>query len=188
MKVRELGLPGVLEIIPERFNDERGFFSETFNAAALAEIGIDCTWVQDNHSMSRPPDVLRGLHVQVKPFPQAKLVRVVRGAAFDVVVDIRPGAPTFKQWVAIELSVGTWNQVFVPAHMAHGFLTLAPDTEIIYKVSAPYSPEHERTIRYDDPDLAIGWPLAGVSPIQSQKDAQAPYLRDLLGRAEFQAS
>ena len=180
MKVRELGLPGVLEIVPDRFGDERGFFSETFNAARFAEAGIANAWVQDNQSLSRPAGVLRGLHFQLPPFRQKKLVRVLRGAIFDVVVDIRPDAPTFRRWIAVEISAEAWNQVLVPDGMAHGFLTLAPDTEVLYKVSAPYSPEHERTIRYDDPDLAIAWPLAGTSPVLSRKDATAPLLSDLM--------
>ncbi len=180
MKVRELGLPGVLEIVPDRFGDERGFFSETFNAARFTAAGIDCVWVQDNQSLSRPAGVLRGLHFQVSPFQQKKLVRVVRGAILDVVVDIRPAAPTFKRWIAAEISAEAWNQVLVPEGMAHGFLTLVPDTEVLYKVSAPYAPEHERTIRYDDPELAIAWPLAAISPVLSRKDAEAPFLRDLM--------
>ncbi len=180
MKVRELGLPGVLEIVPDRFGDDRGFFSETFNAARFAAAGIEDAWVQDNHSLSRQAGVLRGLHFQVSPFQQKKLVRVVHGAILDVVVDIRPQAPTFRQWVAVEISAAAWNQVFVPDGMAHGFLTLLPDSEVIYKVSAAYSPEHERSIRYDDPDLAIAWPLEGVSPVLSRKDAEAPTLGELL--------
>jgi dTDP-4-dehydrorhamnose 3,5-epimerase len=180
MKVHQLGLPGVVEIVPDRFADERGFFSEAFNAARFAEAGIAATWVQDNHSLSRPAGVLRGLHLQLSPFQQKKLVRVVRGAILDVVVDVRPASPTFKHWVAQEISAEAWNQVLVPEGMAHGFLTLLADTEVLYKVSAPHSPAHERTIRYDDPDLAIAWPLEGVSPILSRKDAMAPSLRDLM--------
>jgi dTDP-4-dehydrorhamnose 3,5-epimerase len=180
MIVRQLALPGVVEIVPDRFGDERGFFSETFNAARFADAGIGGTWVQDNHSLSRPAGVLRGLHFQLRPFQQKKLVRVIRGAILDVVVDIRPDAPTFKQWLAIEISAEAWNQVLVPDGMAHGFLTLLPDTEVLYKVSAPYSPEHERTIRFDDPDLAIAWPLAGADPVLSRKDAEASYLSDLM--------
>ncbi len=180
MNVRELGLPGVIEIVPDRFGDERGFFSETFNAARFAAAGIDVSWVQDNHSLSRQAGVLRGLHFQVSPLQQKKLVRVVRGAILDVVVDIRPASATFRQWIAAEISAEAWNQIFVPDGMAHGFLTLSPDTEVIYKVSAPYSPEHERAIRYDDPELAIAWPLEGTSPVLSRKDEAAPHLRDLM--------
>lgn len=180
MKVRALPLPGVVEIVPDRFGDDRGFFSETFNARRLAEAGIDGTWVQDNHSLSRPPGVLRGLHLQLSPFRQRKLVRVVRGAILDVVADVRPDSPTFRHWVSLEISAEAWNQILVPEGMAHGFLTLVPETEVVYKVSAPYSPEHERSIRYDDPDLAIAWPLAGVDPILSRKDAAGLSLGELL--------
>jgi dTDP-4-dehydrorhamnose 3,5-epimerase len=180
MIVRELALPGVFEIVPDRFADARGFFSETFNAARLAEAGIGGPWVQDNHSLSRPANVLRGLHFQVRPFEQRKLVRVIRGAILDVVVDIRPDAPTFKQWVAVEVSAEAWNQVLVPEGMAHGFLTRVADTEVLYKVSAPYSPEHERTIRFDDPDLAIAWPLDGARPVLSRRDAEAPALSAIM--------
>ncbi len=188
MKVRELGIPGVLEIVTERFSDERGFFSETYNAARFAAIGIGTVWVQDNHSLSAPKNVLRGLHFQAAPFAQQKLVRAVRGAAFDVVVDIRPGSPTFRKWTAVEISAKAWNQVFVPEGMAHGVLTLEPDTELVYKVSALYSPEHDRTIRFDDPGLAIDWPVAGDRVILSKKDAAAPFLRDLAGPPGAQPS
>lgn len=186
MQMHQLGLPGVLEIVPDRFGDDRGFFSETFSAERFAAAGIDGPWVQDNHSLSRPANVLRGLHFQVSPFQQKKLVRVVSGAILDIVVDIRPGAPTFRRWIAQEISAEAWNQVFVPTGMAHGFLTLVPDTEVLYKVSAPYSPAHERTIRYDDPDLAIAWPLAGAEPVLSRKDAAAPSLRDLLAGPDLE--
>lgn len=187
MKVRELALPGVFEIVPDRFGDDRGFLSETFNANRFAAAGIPTGWVQDNHSLSRPANVLRGLHFQIAPVQQQKLVRVVRGVILDVVVDIRPRAPTFKQWIAVEISAEAWNQVLVPEGMAHGFLTRVPDTEVLYKVSAPYSPEHERTIRYDDPDLGICWPLDGASPVLSHKDAEAPTLSELLGGPDLDA-
>jgi dTDP-4-dehydrorhamnose 3,5-epimerase len=184
IRVRELGLPGVLEIVPDRFADERGFFSETFNAERYAAAGISERWVQDNHSLSRAPNVLRGLHLQVVPFAQAKLVRVVRGTATDVVVDVRPASPTFRRWVAIALSAAAWNQIYVPPGYAHGFLTREPDTELLYKVSTPYSPEHERTIRYDDPELGIDWRLNGATPILSAKDAAGLTLAAFLARGE----
>ena len=140
MQVRDLGLAGVVEIDLDRFGDARGFFSETWNAARFRDAGIDIDWVQDNHSLSVAPLVLRGLHYQMPPMAQDKLVRVVRGAIFDVAVDIRHGSPDFGKWVATELSSEKWNQILVPKGFAHGFLTLQPDTEVIYKVSAPYSP------------------------------------------------
>ena len=187
IKVRELGLPGVLEIVPERFDDGRGFFSETFNAARFEEVGVANDWVQDNHSRSESANVLRGLHFQLHPFAQRKLVRVVRGAIWDVVVDLRPQAPTFRQWIAVEISAEAWNQVLVPEGMAHGLLTREPETEVLYKVSAPYSPEHERTIRYDDPDLAIDWPIGDSTPVLSRKDAAGASLAQLVERGDLQA-
>jgi dTDP-4-dehydrorhamnose 3,5-epimerase len=178
MQVRRLGLPEVLEIVPPRIADHRGFFSETYSQQKFADIGIDITWVQDNHSLSRECGVLRGLHYQVPPMAQDKLVRVVRGAIFDVAVDIRRGSPNFGRWVSLTVTAELWNQILVPKGFAHGFLTLMPNTEVIYKVSAPYSPEHDRAIRYDDPDIAIVWPDAGRAPILSDKDLTAPYLLD----------
>ncbi|MFT0891826.1 dTDP-4-dehydrorhamnose 3,5-epimerase [Pseudochelatococcus sp. G4_1912] len=172
--VRKLSIPDVQEIIPTVFKDERGFFSEVFSQSALLESGIDTTWVQDNQSLSRDPYTLRGLHYQEPPFAQDKLVRVLRGRIFDVAVDIRAGSPTYGQWVSLELSAQAFNQILVPVGFAHGFVTLEPDTEVIYKVSAPYSAAHDRAIRFDDPLLAINWPLAGNKPILSAKDAAAP--------------
>jgi dTDP-4-dehydrorhamnose 3,5-epimerase len=179
MQVRDLGLPGVLEIVPERFGDERGFFSETWNAGRFRDAGIDIGWVQDNHSMSSAPFVLRGLHYQAPPAAQDKLVRVVSGAIFDVAVDIRHGSPDFGRWVGIELSAAKWNQILVPKGFAHGFLTLVPATQVVYKVSAPYSREDDRGIRYDDPAIGIDWPLAGAEPILSDKDATAPRVAEI---------
>ncbi len=179
MQVRKLGLAGVVEILPDRFDDERGFLSETWNAVRFAEAGIDIAWVQDNHSLSAAPFVLRGLHYQMPPFAQAKLVRVVRGAIFDVAVDIRHGSPDFGKWAGLEVSRERWNQILVPEGFAHGFLTLTPDTEVVYKTSAVYSPEHDRVLRYDDPDIGIAWPLGGEVPVLSKKDAAAPRLADV---------
>lgn len=174
--VRPLALPGVVEILPPRHGDHRGFFSEVWNAVALSENGIDTSFVQDNHSYSTEVGILRGLHYQVPPMAQSKLVRVTRGAIFDVAVDIRHGSPTFGRWVGLTISAAAWNQILVPEGFAHGFVTLEPDTEVIYKVSAPYSPAHERAIRYDDPAIGIDWPLAGKTPTLSAKDAAAPGL------------
>lgn len=179
MQVRQLGLPGVLEIVPDRFGDDRGFLSETWNAAGFRAAGIDIAWVQDNHSLSSAAFVLRGLHYQTPPFAQDKLVRVVRGAIFDVAVDIRHGSPDFGRWVGIELSAARWNQILVPTGFAHGFLTLVPETEVFYKVSAAYSPEHDRAIRFDDPAIGIDWPLGGAEPLLSGKDAKAPRLAEV---------
>lgn len=176
LEVRSLALEGVLEIVPPRFPDERGFFSETYNRQRLAENGIDVEFVQDNHSFSAVAGTVRGLHYQLPPYAQDKLVRVVRGSVFDVAVDIRKGSPTFGEWAGVKLSAEAWNQLFVPVGFAHGFLTLEPETEVIYKVSAPYSREHERAIRHDDPDIGIDWPDVGRPAVLSEKDGDAPTL------------
>ncbi|THK39058.1 dTDP-4-dehydrorhamnose 3,5-epimerase [Ensifer sp. MPMI2T] len=177
LEVRSLDLDGVLEILPRRIRDERGFFSETWNARQYAEHGITLNFVQDNHSYSASRGVLRGLHYQLPPYAQDKLVRVVKGAVFDVAVDIRRGSPTFAKWVAIEISARRWNQLLIPKGFAHGFLTLEPDTEVIYKVTNPYSPAHDRAIRFGDPDIAIAWPLPVAELQLSEKDRTAPKLR-----------
>ncbi len=178
-EIRELDLPGVYEIIPKKFGDERGFFSETFNSDALRAGGIETTFVQDNHSMSSAKGVLRGLHFQLPPYAQDKLVRVVKGSIFDVAIDIRNGSPTFGRWVGLTLSVPKWNQIYVPKGFAHGFVTLEPDTEVIYKVSALYAPEFERSIRFDDPDIGIEWPEDLGTFQLSQKDSDAGWLKDM---------
>jgi dTDP-4-dehydrorhamnose 3,5-epimerase len=178
-ETRRLAIPDLIEILPKRYGDHRGFFSETWSATAFAEVGIDIAFVQDNHSLSAAPGVLRGLHYQVPPFAQAKLVRVTRGAAFDVAVDIRHGSPTFGRHAAVTLSAEAWNQILLPEGFAHGLLTLEPNTEVQYKVSAPYAPDHERAIAWDDPDLAIAWPALGSAPTLSEKDARAPRLTDV---------
>lgn len=179
VEVRGLGLDGVCEVRPSRIGDERGFFSETWNAAKFAQAGIQVDFVQDNHSLSRARGVLRGLHFQTPPFAQDKLVRVLRGAIFDVAVDIRKNSPTFGKWVGLELSEKDWNQVFVPKGFAHGFITLEPDTEVAYKVSAPYSSAHDRSIRFDDPRIGVEWPVAASDIILSAKDAAAPMLANV---------
>ena len=176
--VRRLSLEGVLEIVPAKFGDARGFFSETYNAAKLAEHGIDLRFVQDNHSHSATKGVLRGLHYQLPPFAQAKLVRVVRGAILDVAVDIRRTSPTFGKWLSLEVSADRWNQILVPEGFAHGFMTLQADTEVVYKVTALHSPQHERSIRFDDPDLGIDWMVDTASVTLSEKDGRAPRLSE----------
>jgi len=177
MQSRNLGL-GVFEIIPEKFGDARGYFSETWSRRNFAGLGLAQDWVQDNQSFSAEKFTLRGLHYQVEPHAQDKLIRVLRGSVFDVAVDIRKASPGFGRWVSCTLSAGAWNQLFIPKGFAHGFLTLAPGTEVFYKVSAPYAPRHERAIRYDDPALAIAWPLEGASPVLSAKDRAAPGLAE----------
>ncbi|UHD46149.1 dTDP-4-dehydrorhamnose 3,5-epimerase [Aureimonas altamirensis] len=176
LEVRKLALPDVLEVKPRKFGDDRGFFAETYNRQRFHDNGVQIDWMQDNQSFSAEAFTLRGLHYQEPPFAQEKLVRVLRGRILDVAVDIRRGSPQFGQWVSLELSAGDFNQILVPAGFAHGFLTLESDTEVFYKVSAPYSAEHDRSIRFDDPDIGIDWPLEGRTPVLSPKDAAAPYL------------
>lgn len=176
ISVRQTELAGVLEIQPQKHGDERGSFCEVFNAEDFARQGITTQFVQDNHSVSRQRGVMRGLHYQLRPFAQAKLVRVVRGSIFDVAADINPASPTFGRWVGVELSAEHWNQLFVPAGYAHGFVTLEPDTEVVYKVSRPYSRAHERAIRFDDPRLGIAWPVDPAEMQLSEKDRLAPML------------
>lgn len=179
LDTRPLDLPGVLEIRPRKFGDQRGFFAETYNREGFALAGINLEWVQDNQSLSAAPYTLRGLHYQEPPFAQDKLVRVLKGRILDVAVDIREGSPTFARWVGLEVSAERFNQILVPAGFAHGFLTLEPDTEVLYKVSAPYSAEHDRSIRWDDPAIAVEWSLGGSEPLLSEKDRNAPLLADV---------
>lgn len=178
MEVRSLGLDGVFEIIPRKFGDDRGFFSETYNAKSFAEAGIDLQFVQDNHSFSAAKGVVRGLHYQLPTRAQDKLVRVIRGAILDVAVDIRKSSPTFGRWVALEVSAEKWNQILVPKGFAHGFMTLVENTEVIYKVTDYYSPEHDRSIRFDDPAIGIEWPLPSSGVQLSDKDQKAPLFAD----------
>ena len=185
MEVRRLSLDGVAEFTPEKFGDARGFFSETWSRERFRQAGFAQDWVQDNQSFSAERNVLRGLHFQVAPFAQDKLVRVLRGAIFDVAVDLRGGSATFGKWVSCIVSAGKWNQFLVPKGYAHGFLTLEPATEVFYKVSAPYAPQCDRAIRYDDPALAIDWPLGGMKPILSEKDRRAPLLADIANDIAF---
>jgi dTDP-4-dehydrorhamnose 3,5-epimerase len=179
LEVRPLELAGVLELRPARLSDERGFFSETWNEATFATAGIDLHFVQDNHSLSREVGVLRGLHFQAPPFAQDKLVRVSRGAVFDVAVDIRSKSPTYRQWIGVRLSAAEWNLLLVPKGFAHGFLALEPDSEVQYKVTAPYSRDHDLAIRFDDPEIGVDWPIEREALILSDKDRAAPLLADI---------
>ncbi|URK19224.1 dTDP-4-dehydrorhamnose 3,5-epimerase [Thalassospira sp. GO-4] len=173
MKFEALEIPDVKVLYPKQFGDERGFFSETYSQNAFRAAGIEEVFVQDNHSLSRDTGVLRGLHYQCPPFAQDKLVRVMRGRILDVSVDIRAHSTTFGRWVAVEISAKKWNQIFVPKGFAHGFVTLEPDTEVTYKVSAPYAPEAERAIKWNDIDLAIKWPFDASEVTLSARDAEA---------------
>ena len=165
--------------MPRRFEDPRGVFCETYSKRALSAMGIEVEFVQDNHSISIERNVVRGLHFQIPPFAQDKLIRVARGSAFDVVVDLRRASPTFGKHVATVLSADNWRQLLVPAGFAHGFCTLEPNTEVLYKVSRFYSPQHDRGVLWNDPDLEIGWPVAAEDALLSDKDLQYPRLRDL---------
>ncbi len=182
MKVESLSIPEVKRITPARFGDSRGFFSETFSAPRLAaEAGIDLPFVQDNQSFSAARGTIRGLHCQVAPYVQGKLVRVIRGAIWDVAVDARQGSPTFGQWAAAELSAENWAQLWIPPGFLHGFCTLAPDTEVIYKVTSLYSRECERGVIWNDPDLALPWPVEAEAAILSDKDKVLPAWREAQG-------
>jgi dTDP-4-dehydrorhamnose 3,5-epimerase len=170
-------IPGVMILEPKVFGDDRGFFFESFNARTFAAaIGTDVTFVQDNHSRSRR-GLLRGLHYQVER-PQGKLVRVVAGAVFDVAVDIRRGSPTFGRWTGVELTADNKRQLWVPPGLAHGFVVRSETAEVLYKTTDYYAPEHERTLCWDDPDLAIEWGLT-EPPVVSEKDARGHALAGL---------
>lgn len=179
LKVTTTAIPGVLILEPRVFGDERGFFLESFNQKAFNEAtGLDVQFVQDNHSRSAK-GVLRGLHFQVPPHEQGKLVRVVRGSVFDVAVDIRKGSATFGRWVGEELSEHNQRQMWVPPGLAHGFLVTSESADFLYKTTDYYAPAHERSVAWNDPTLAITWPLAGMTPTLSAKDQQALALASL---------
>ncbi len=185
MDIRRLAIPEVVEFVLNKHGDARGYFAETYSRQRFAEAGFTIDWVQDNQSFSADRHVLRGLHFQVAPFAQDKLIRVLKGSIFDVAVDIRPGSATHGKWVSCVLSAEKFNQLLVPKGFAHGFLTLEPATEVLYKVSAPYSQAADRAIRFDDPALGIEWPLDGASPRLSYKDRQAPLLAAIAAKIEF---
>lgn len=175
MKVEETGLPGVLVLTPKVYRDNRGAFQETWNLLTMQEAGLPTTWVQDNFSVSKK-NVLRGIHYQTTQ-PQGKLVRVAYGAVLDVAVDLRRGSPAFGKHVAVELSEENGAMLWIPPGFGHGFLALA-DVGFSYKVTDYYSPTGERTIRWNDPDLAVPWPVEANSVIVSDKDAQGKLLRE----------
>jgi dTDP-4-dehydrorhamnose 3,5-epimerase len=180
MQIEDTTLEGVKIVTPDRFGDARGFFSESYNQRRWEERGLPpFRFVQDNHSLSRDVGVIRGLHFQTAPFAQDKLVRVTRGRILDVAVDIRRASPSFGRHVAVELSAENWSQLIVPIGFAHGFCTLEPDTEVVYKVTNFYSAPNDRGLACDDPDLDIAWPIAPTRAILSEKDRRWPRLRDL---------
>jgi dTDP-4-dehydrorhamnose 3,5-epimerase len=177
--VESLAIPDVKIIRPKKHGDARGFFSETYSQAALAAAGIDLTFVQDNHAFSAAKGTVRGLHFQTAPFVQDKLVRVIRGSIFDVAVDLRRNSPTYGKHVSAVISAHEWNQILVPAGFAHGLMTLEPDTEVLYKVTNYYAPQHDLGLLWNDPALAIAWPLADSEAMLSAKDKVQPRLADL---------
>jgi len=172
MRVEDTTLEGAKLLTPRRFADTRGWFSETWNARALAEVGIEAGFVQDNHSLSRQAGTLRGLHYQAPPHAQGKLVRCIAGAIWDVIVDVRKGSPGFGRWQGFELTPEDGTQLWVPRGFLHGFVTLKPDTEVIYKCTDYYAPTADGSVRWDSPGLGIDWPIDGT-PDLSDKDAAA---------------
>ena len=179
MDIEALAIPDVKLIRPKRFGDARGFFSEVYSRASLAAAGIATEFVQDNHSRSATIGTIRGLHFQTAPFGQDKLVRVTKGRILDVAVDLRRGSPTYGRHVSAELSAENWTQILVPIGFAHGFCTLEPDTEVLYKVSNVYAPANDGGVIWNDPDLGIEWPVNAAVAVLSDKDAKLPRLRDL---------
>ena len=163
---------------PKRFGDNRGWFSETFRSDVWNDFGIHDAFVQDNQSLSKPQDTLRGLHFQLPPKGQAKLVRCLSGSIFDVAVDLRRGSPTYGHWLGAELSADNGLQLYIPVGFAHGFVTLEPDTEVLYKVSTYYAPECDRGLAWNDPAIGVNWPLGGREPLLSDKDTRQPSLVD----------
>lgn len=176
MKVSQTALSEVLLIEPNVFEDERGFFLESYHADKWKQLGVDYPFVQDNHSLSVRAGTIRGLHYQLEPYAQTKLVRVVVGAIYDVAVDIRHSSPTFGQWIGVILSASNHRQLLIPQGFAHGFCTLVSNTEVLYKVDAPYHAASDRGIAWDDPAINIAWPVN--NPILSEKDGKHPLLND----------
>jgi dTDP-4-dehydrorhamnose 3,5-epimerase len=179
LNLEDAEIPDIKIISVRKFGDRRGFFSEVYARRAFAEAGIDLDFVQDNHAFSAERGTLRGLHFQAPPFAQHKLLRVTRGRVLDVAVDLRRSSPTFGRHVAIELSAESWRQVLVPIGFAHGYVTLEPDTELLYKVTDYYAPDHDRGLAWDDPALGIDWGIDAKQAILSDKDRSNPRLFDL---------
>jgi dTDP-4-dehydrorhamnose 3,5-epimerase len=179
MQIEDTAIAAVKIVTPKRHGDARGFFSEVYSRAGWRAAGLDLDFVQDNHSFSAPAGVIRGLHFQTAPFAQDKLVRVVRGRILDVAVDLRRGSPSFGRHVAVELSAENWRQLLVPVGFAHGFCTLEPDCEVLYKVTNVYSPAHDRGLAFDDPALGIAWGVDPAKAVLSEKDRKHPRLAAL---------
>lgn len=179
MEIIETEIPDVKIFRPTKHGDHRGFFSETYNKKALAEAGIELDFVQDNHSFSAEKGIIRGLHYQTPPFAQDKLVRVIRGSVLDVAVDMRKDSPTFGKHITAVISADEWNQILVPIGFAHGICMLEPDTEVIYKVTNYYAPDHDKGVRWNDPELGIEWPVSEEEAILSDKDKLQPYFSEI---------
>jgi dTDP-4-dehydrorhamnose 3,5-epimerase len=179
LRVEALEIPAVKLITPPRFKDGRGFFSETWNQGRFAEAGVPGPFIQDNHVASQGIGVLRGLHCQIGPNAQGKLVRCLRGAIYDVVVDVRQGSPTFGKYACAEITAENWSQIWVPVGFLHAYCTLTEETEVVYKVTGAYDKAAERGVIWNDPDIGIRWPVAADRVILSDKDKVLPRLRDL---------
>jgi len=186
LKCENLAIPDVKILQPVQHGDHRGFFSETYSARAFSEVGISAVFVQDNHSLSADAGTLRGLHFQIGPFAQDKLVRVTQGSIFDVVVDIRAGSPTYGQHVSAIISAKKWNQIWVPKGFAHGLVTLEPNTQVLYKVTNFYAADCDKGLLWNDPDLDIDWPVAESDVILSEKDKAHPKLSNLPHHFSFE--
>jgi dTDP-4-dehydrorhamnose 3,5-epimerase len=177
--VTELAVSGVLLITPRRIDDPRGYFMETYRSETFERLGMPAMFMQDNQALSREPGTIRGLHYQAPPHAQAKLVRVLRGAIFDVAVDLRRGAATFGRWVGTTLTAETGSQLFVPRGFAHGYCTLSPDTEVAYKCDNYYAADAEGGVLYSDPDIGIDWPVNPAKAAVSERDRRLPRLSDV---------
>ena len=187
LDVNETDIKDVLLVTPKRHSDARGFFCETYNAERFREAGISEIFVQDNHSLSIEAGTVRGLHYQAPPRAQAKLVRVLKGAVYDIAVDVRKGSPTYGRHVAVTLSADNWHQLWIPPGFAHGFCTIAPDTEVLYKVTAYYAPQHDCGMQWDDPALGIRWPVSATEAVLSDKDRRHPTLAELPAHFHYPA-
>lgn len=187
MQIEQTKLPGVAILTPKRFGDDRGFFSEVWNRDSLRSHGIDIDFVQDNHSLSRAVGVVRGLHYQSPPHAQDKLVRVGAGAVLDVAVDARVGSPTYGRWVSVELSAENGRQLLIPKGFLHGFVTLQPNSELLYKCSDVYAPDCDGAVHFADPDLCIDWGIPPADAVLSAKDAAAPSFTDFKSPFVYEA-
>ena len=186
--VETFAAPGLVAVTPAKHGDARGFLSETYSRRRFGEIGIDIDFVQDNHTFSAEKGTIRGLHFQTPPHEQGKLVRVARGAVLDLVVDIRHGSPAFGRPIGVELSAENWRQLYVPPGFAHGFCTLTPNAEVLYRMTQYYAASADRGLAFDDPELAIDWPVNPAAAILSDKDRRHPRLRDLPAYFRFEAA